>query len=59
MVALARARRNLHLAQECVHLGDGQYAAGADRAVAGDGRRDMVELVAQAQWSAELGKSQS
>jgi hypothetical protein len=49
VVALARARRDLHLAQQRVHLGDRQDPPGADRAVAGDGRGDMVEPVAQAQ----------
>ena len=47
VVALARARRDLHLAQQGVHLGDREDPPGADRAVAGDGRGDMVELVAR------------
>src|SRR5206468_634291 len=55
MVALARARRDLHLAQKRVHFGDREYSPGADRAVAGDRRRDVVELVTQAQGPPELG----
>ena len=47
--------RDLHLAQQRVHFGDREDAPGADRAVAGDGRGDMVELVAQAQRPAKLG----
>ena len=55
VVALAGARRHFHLAQQGVHLGDRQDAAGADGVVAGDGRGDMGELVAEAERSAELG----
>ena len=54
VVALAGARSDFHFAQKRVHLGDRQHPAGADRAVAGDGRGDMVELVAQAERAAEL-----
>src|SRR6185503_12367798 len=56
MVALARSGRDFHLAQQGIHFGDRQDPAGADRAMAGDGRGDMVELVAQAERSAELGE---
>ena len=55
MVALARARRDFHLAKQRVHLGDGQHAPCPDRAVAGDGRGDEVELVAQRERTTELG----
>src|SRR3546814_10117432 len=43
MVALARVRGDLHLAEQRVHLGDVQGAPGADRAVTGHGRGDQFE----------------
>jgi hypothetical protein len=36
VIALARAGRDLHLAQKRVHLGDREDSPGADRAVAGE-----------------------
>ncbi len=55
MVALAGARRHLHLAQQCVHFGDREHPPRPNRAVAGDSRGDMVEPVAQAERAAKLG----
>ena len=55
VIALPRARSDLHLAQEGVHLGDGKHTPGADRAVAGESCGDMIELVAQKQRAAKLG----
>jgi hypothetical protein len=55
VIALARTRCDFHLAEQRVHLDDREDAAGADRAVAGDGRGNEVELVAQAERIAELG----
>ncbi len=49
VVTLARARCDFHFTQQRIHLRDRQDPPGADRAVAGDGRRDMIESVAQAQ----------
>ena len=49
MVALAGVRRDLHFPQQRIHLGDRQDTAGADRAVARHGRRDMVQPLAQRQ----------
>ena len=43
VVALARMGGDLHFAQQRVHLGDREDAAGADRAVAGHRARDRVE----------------
>src|SRR3546814_17668483 len=48
MVALARVRGALHLAEQRVHLGDVQGAPGADRAVTGHGRGDQFELFGKA-----------
>ena len=56
MVALARMRRDLHLAQQRVHLGDRQHPPGADRAVAGHRRGDMVEPLLEAQRLVERGE---
>ena len=56
MIALAAMGGNLHLAQQGVHLGDREDAAGADRAVAGHGGGDMIELVAQAEGVVEGGE---
>src|SRR3954469_21761281 len=47
VVALARMGGDLHLAEQSIHLGDGEEAAGADRAVARHGRRDMVDFLLQ------------
>ena len=49
VVALAAVRGDLHLAEQRVHLGDREQPAGADRAVAGHGRGDMVELFLEAE----------
>jgi hypothetical protein len=48
VVALAAMGCDFHLAQQGVHLGHRQDPTGPDRAMAGNGRRDMIELVAQA-----------
>jgi len=54
MVALAGVGGGLHLAQEGVHLRGGQAAAGPDRAVAGQGRADLLQPLAQGQGLACL-----
>ena len=43
MVALAAMRGDFHFAEQGVHFGDRQHAAGADGAVAGHGGGDMVD----------------
>src|SRR6185369_9227712 len=43
VVALAGVRRGFHLAEQGVHLGRGEPAARADRAMAGHGRADVLE----------------
>ncbi len=56
MVALAAVRRDNHFAEEGVHLGHRQRAAGADAAVAGHGRGDLVEAFLEAQRLVEGGE---
>ena len=48
VVALARMRRDLHLAKQRVHFRDRQDTPGPHRSVAGHGRRDMIQPVAKA-----------
>ena len=55
MIALARIGSDFHFAQQRVHLGHRQLAPGADRAMAGDRRRDEVEPVAERDRSPKLG----
>ena len=54
MVALARAWRAFHVAQQRVHFLQAQAAAGAHRMVAGKGRQHMVEAFLQRQGHAML-----
>src|SRR6185436_6997365 len=56
VVALAAMGGDLHLAQQGVHLGDREQTAGADGAVAGHGRSDMVEPFLQGQRLVEGGE---
>ena len=56
VIALAGMGRDLHLAEQGVHLGDRQHAAGADRAVAGHGRGDVVEPLLEAERLVEGGE---
>jgi len=42
VIALARARSDLHLTKQGIHLGDRQDPACPDRAVTGDGGGDVV-----------------
>ena len=49
MVALAGIGGDFHLAQQRVHFGEGQDAAGADAVMAGEGASDMIEPFAQRQ----------
>ena len=44
MVALICAFGDFHIAQESVHLGDGQAAIGTHRAVASHGAQELVAL---------------
>src|SRR4051812_37959889 len=54
VIALARARRDLHLAQQGVHFGDRKHPPCSHRPMAGDRRRDMIKLVAQTHRAAKL-----
>ena len=49
VIALARTRGALHFAQQRVHLGDREHAAGADGAVAGHRREHQIEPFTQQQ----------
>ena len=55
MIALARARRDFHLAEQGIHLGDRKHPPGPHRTVTGDGRGDMIQLVAKGQRPPKLG----
>lgn len=56
MVALARMRGGLHLAEQGVHLGGAEDAAGADAAVAGHGAADLGHPLLQRQGGAVFGQ---
>ena len=56
MVALVAARCVFHIAQECVHFGQSQLAAGADGAVAGHGGEDVVFVFLDGLAAADLGE---
>src|SRR3569832_1295405 len=59
MIALAAALRALHVAQQGIHLGQGEPAVRAHRGLAGLGRDQMVEVLVNARAIAvqvEIGK---
>ena len=56
MVALVAARGVFHVAQEGVHFGQGELAAGADGAVAGHGGEDVVFVFFDGLAAADLGE---
>lgn len=56
VVALVAARRIFHIAQKGVHFGQGEPAAGADRAVAGHGGEDVVFVFLDGLAAADLGE---
>jgi len=50
------ARGVCHVAQEGVHFGQGELAAGADGAVAGHGGQDVVFVLFDGLAAADLGE---
>ena len=56
MVALVAARGVFHVAQEGVHFGQGELAAGADGAVAGHGGEDVIFVFFDGLAAADLGE---
>ena len=56
MIALAGTRRRLHLAEQAVHLGGVEAAAGTDAAVAGHGAANLVQAFPQDRGLVDLGQ---